>query len=169
MILFLGIVRLAQRHGADQPFHVFGIALVWCILVEIVEDDGAVGAFKQGEDGSQDIHLKGGIIRHAERTAKIERHPKGARWAKKGGVFTDEAEADGWDAGMFKVVGDRADGTGAIWSDRDQQGGVDLIFLEQAREFVARRFNFVRFPSGAHERVVIVRNRTNGAGGLEFA
>ena len=157
-ILLLRHGRFAQRHGADQPFHVFRIALIRCVLVEIVEDDRAIGALKQSEDGSQDVHLKGGIIRRAERTAKIERHPKGARWAKKGGVLTDEAEPGGRDAGMFKVVGDRANGARAIWSDRHQQGGVDLVFLEQACEFVARRFDLVWFPSGTHERVVIVRN-----------
>lgn len=103
----------------------------------VFQNNGTVGALEETKDGPQDIALKIRFSRCAKGAAKVEGNPECTGWADMGGVLADKADAGGRYAGLFEIVGDRADGTGTVWSDGHEKCGVDLIFLEKAGKLVA--------------------------------
>ncbi len=58
-------------------------------------------------------------------------------------MLADQTDQRGLQTVAFEVVGQHAHGVRTEGSDRHQQDAVDGVGLEQAREFVGRRFHLI--------------------------
>ena len=122
-------------------------------MLGIVGDQRTVGARQQIERGLHDAALERRIVGNAHRPAELERHPQRARRADGLGVLAHQADAGGGNALPLEEVAQRAHGARAGGSNRNEQGGVDLVGLQQAGEMLGMRLGRGG-RKGAHEGVV---------------
>lgn len=131
------------------------------VIGEVGEDDGTVSAFEQREGIVENSPLEVGFVGRAERAAELEGDPEETRQAHGLGLLTHERDPGGCDAASFEVVRDRADRAGAVRSDRHKTHCGHLIGVQHPGEVVAGRLDHLGRPPSAHERVVMVRDRTD--------
>ena len=131
------------------------------IVRKIFKNDWAVIAFQEPQRFRQDSALEVRFVRRSEGAAEFERNPEKTGELHLFRVFTDQAYSGGRDAFGFEVVTCRANGAGAVRSDGDEADRVDLVLPKQTREFTHGGLDLLGQPARAHERVVVVRDRSN--------
>ena len=116
----------------------------------MVGDQRAVGTRQQVERRLDDAALERRIVGCTQRAAELEGDPERTRRPDGLGVLAHQADAGGRDALPLEEMAQRADGARAGGSNRNEQGRVDAIRLQQSREMRGVRLGGGRRKS-AHE------------------
>ena len=112
---------------------------------------------KQRECRHHDALLKRGVIRHAKRTAKFERHPECPRWICFFGMYTDQADLRCCQPFFLKDNAKPANGARAFRSYRNQKDGIDAVLFHRTRHRARGLFEIARVR-GARYREMVIRH-----------